>query len=487
MTASLLERNSGKFSADTAPRVPAQARIFAPQYAYSGALADLVKASETIRDQTTPSGAYDALWVAFCMEIDFKHQRPLLVQLRRALPSPIKKPDQPDHQPTPISPEIRKAEVETYWHNLRARSVYPFFIATRDKLRHSGYAAKVVEGWKSPKAVNEPPTRWHDSFNEAAKIFPNIHIRYFRRTGYGFIGSVDDNSSSPHFKNLQDQLRDKDKPKLMGYTTLLAILNMARRAPQDRLGQQIASLERANSGKIKLEFSAWEERIERLLLELEPYYHLQQLLSESLDEWERANFGDNAELAGTLWRNAVHLRYSELPKSTNALRLRKPLVESLIDEDFEGARDRVEGLMANYPGILPKFVAERLQIEPEVLRAIILEEHSLSQAKIENSLAEPYISPEKKAYDAALKATETLLNRDMVSKDGKLTLRITRRTITTHTPDGSPYTRARFDVHTNNLLGLLGRTQNPIITPHALPGLIEQFGFTFIDSGEAES
>lgn len=483
MAVNLLERNSGQLSGANAPR---EALILPPQYAHFNARPQLVDMAGSIRDQAQYADAYQALWITYLMQIDLMVQKPLLAATRRNLPSPIADPEKPqDPPPSPIPVETRREEIAKYWKNLVEGSVYPHYAQTKSELRDSGYPVKVFNNWKSSETIIPTSMEtWKSSIKEAERIFPNIRTGFFERAGLGFIGGLYEGRSSVQFKDLQDQLRTTNQPELMGYTTLLAMLNMARRYPQDKLGQQITMLENAHTGKTKLEFSSWKQRIDQLLLDLEPYYYFQNRLAHTLRDWEQANFGNDADTASTLWKSAIHLRVDSLKRRVSPTGLRRPLVELLINKDYFESTNKIEDLMAKHPGILPQFVAHRLNIDPETLSLLLQEAAEEKAAARQAKKAEPKPSLKTLARQEAQKAAETYIDKAMISADEAITLTIKRRTRIALTDDGREI-ESRVHFMQSNQLNLLIRGQDPnrngIIAAEAIPDLIKKHGFTFVD------
>lgn len=142
-------------------------------------------------------------------------------------------------------------------------------------------------------------------------------------------------------------------------------------------------------------------------------------MGRAVMEYEKQMFGENSKLISTLWKSAIFMRFAGIPPKVKHVELYRPIIQALATEDYDQARYYIEELMARYPQVLPEFVAEVLEIEPGLLRKMMEEEKVAPVRVTKEQLKEM----RKKEKEALLATISHLLDRVLVSADGKVRLR----------------------------------------------------------------
>jgi hypothetical protein len=496
----LFERASGRLEA---PNIPVEATILPPQYAYFTQRGRFNEAIPHARDLVQYETACKVMWTTLCMQIDAAQQKPLRDELRVNLPSSIQ-PEigrNPEGRPLygslppRVPAEIRHTAIISYWQSLAADSIYPFYSREASSLRNSGYGEKAVATWILPTDQEHGKdisgNSVHNSgYHAAEAIFPFIHTPIFDRVAKGYLGDPVYNRQQPSmdFRDLQQQLANKKEEGLLGYVTLLQMLNIARGYPQHRIEGQVKALADHYRERTKMTVPSWPEKISRMLKDSEPWHYFQGQLAATLGDWETATFGEQAGIAVPLWRAVTYIRYDHVIGTTSRLEIRRPLVKLLLDKQYDAARYKIEDWMAEFPGILPAFVARNLRIDPETLRDIYKEERKRIVALTEPASKVSANDIRKAEIDKLVSETAQYIDKNMVSVDGTLTLRITRRVVKVPIDD-SIVERTVHYIETNDRKRLLGDRSNKtatILSVHAIQPLIEKFGFTFVEQPEVE-
>lgn len=308
-------------------------------------LPEYTKSLRSIRDTSSFEGAYMAMWNGLLMHFDRKNNPELTAPLIEALNQ--------DH-------EEGQSKVEQCWEKLKPVSAYPIFLRIKNSLSLYDYAPKVVSGW-GKKDSNT--LGYLKIWGTASEIFPNIYDDMLFNKAHA-------SHNGPTMRMLDKQLTDTGREDLIGYTTALYLLETSRTISHDVV---LGALDKWANPNIAIKLAeSKEEYLTKLLKRAEIYHYFATVFGHKIRQKEEEIFGKDAEKAGALWRAMLFVR-NKAPQD-RLLSFRKDMMNLLLDKEYDKARFLVEELLASYPETMPKFVREQLDIEPEVLRELRVEE-----------------------------------------------------------------------------------------------------------------
>lgn len=353
-------------------------------------LPEYVKDLRSIRENSFFNETYMATWDGLLMCIDRKNYPKLTEPLIEAL-------NQGHGE--------GQSGVEQGWEKLRSVSAYPIFSKINDELISGNYGFKVISKWK--RENSDVGSNYVPGFEAASDIFSNIYDYRLLSRAHSSFGSK--------LRAVNKALVNKGREDLVGYTAALYLLDVSRDISHGVIFTVMNQW--ANPDLVIKLPQGTEEYLSRLLKQTEIYRCFSTIFGKKINQKEEEVFGEDANIAGALWRAALFVR-NKAPKKM-LMSFRKDMINLLINKEYDKARFRVEELAAFYPESMPKFVEEQLDIEPKVLNELMIEEDLIQKKEKEEKMGEV----REKRRELVEKA-RLLVGKNLVSSDGKVSVRI---------------------------------------------------------------
>lgn len=348
-----------------------------------------------VRDTTAYDRLYEGLWTKLIMHIDINEQRRLISSLRDNLSGTSLEEE----------PELHADSVAGYWEQLESESKYPIFSEARRNF-----------------SVNDRRIR-----SLRLEVLPWI------QKDIAEAGASDD---------------------MLEYTERLQRLLSARTKSLKPISQATNGVNAKYSSIADIFRMDFEHKISETLAEAEPYHLAQKGISAEISKNEQELFGQDAELAGVLWRCVTYLRSSNLPRRNYkklSSEIRQTLTKNLIDGDYQKGRFYVEEMIARYPGIFPSFIETKLDLDIDTFREL-LDEEAEQKAKEKEEL---HVLKRTSVFDEELgrfretnemnSILERIIGRELVSSDGQITITIERAFAWGH-PTAGTHTKFTYRV-----------------------------------------
>ena len=231
----------------------------------------------------------------------------------------------------------------------------------------------------------ESPTVGFEDDKLRSEAFAKSRARYGYNRSLPFVLRTDVNS------HLQFNPRYPQNKELQGYIDMLKKLNAAHVLTLRPIIEGIQMIQRVHQGTGHIgndSIEAVQAKLTRIWHESDPYFKLSPQLDNSKQTMEGALFGDQAEVAGTLWQTLVFPRivtldekiypkmmaankmYAELEsdfyEKRNKVRapfyrLQKDAFLSLIKMDYSAAASQIAAIAREYPGLFPDFAVDKIK------------------------------------------------------------------------------------------------------------------------------
>lgn len=415
-----------------------QTNVLPEQYAHFNELEGFTKKLTRIADTSFYEQAYNASWIALCMQIDRKEQSSLMSGLKEVANQTNK--------------DTHSEHIQSYWETLQATSIYPTFEKVRKQLEMDGYANSVVQSWTHDgEPFNFDNQNLKNSATaEGAKIYPYVWNKDLMDETFGDLKNM---GAIRNTKVIFETLSSLGvSSELIEYVAGLKLLISARSLTRKILLGQIDMFDKANKGELGLHIPDMEAKITQVLKRVDPYHQVAISMATAIHEKEEELFGDDAHEASTLWGAAIFLRGDELP-SGKLKQIRATIMEKLVHNDYIGAKMQIEEILTKYPNVLPRFVQERLDLDPELLREMMNDVDI--QPKVRNKVKEA-----NNQRRLAIEELKPYLNKELVSSDGKMRIRVNA------SPDNPDGTYSAIGISDNQTIReLLGRKSLGVIRP----------------------